>query len=381
MQHVRLHRSHTIRVQAACFVMLIALVPMARAQWRIQSSGTNASLRGIHAVDGEVAWASGSSGTVLRTQNGGQQWQTCPVPPGADKLDFRAVWAWDAEHAMVMSSGPGHQSRLYSTHDGCRSWRLVWTDPDPDGFWDSLQFDGSRFGAILGDPVHGSFTLFATYDGGGHWTRQKDACLQTTEPGQGAFAASNQSMTIYPISDRAPGEQARHQIWFGASAGWLYGLQLAPLQLVSSAGPAGCVHLKVLRASQGAASGIFALGFRDADHGVAVGGDYTKPRSSAGSAGYTNDGEMWSVADRPPSGYRSTVAWDPGEQMWIAAGPTGSDLSRDNGKTWTRLDQGNWNAISLPFAVGSDGRIARLISWGQLRAFYGTRGHHTPAGQ
>jgi hypothetical protein len=46
--------------------------------------------------------------------------------------------------------------------------------------------------------------------------------------------------------------------------------------------------------------------------------------------------------------------------MWIAVGTNGSDLSRDDGRTWQRLDDGKWNALSLPFVVGPEGRIARL---------------------
>ena len=32
----------------------------------------------------------------------------------------------------------------------------------------------------------------------------------------------------------------------------------------------------------------------------------------------------------------------------------------NDGKTWKPIDDGNWNALSLPFAVGPNGRIARL---------------------
>jgi len=46
--------------------------------------------------------------------------------------------------------------------------------------------------------------------------------------------------------------------------------------------------------------------------------------------------------------------------VWIAAGTNGSDISRDDGKTWQAVDDGNWNALSLPFVVGPKGRIARL---------------------
>lgn len=351
---------------------LSADVP-AHAQWQIERSGSTASLRGIHAVSANIAWASGTNGTVLRTLDGGQSWQPCGVPAGADKLDFRSVWAWDGDHAMAMSSGPGSESRLYSTHDGCRTWSLVFTNPDADGFWDALQFDSTRFGVVLGDPVHGSFAMFVTYDGGGQWTRQNNPCLRAMEPKQGAFAASNQSLAVVPIQDANSPQRtaANHQIWFGASGGWLYGFELAPLELIAAtegnSADNGCTHSQPLPLGAKESAGIFALAFHDDTYGVAVGGDYAQPQSGTNTAAFTTDGIHWHVAHHPPAGYRSTVAWNVTDASWIAAGPNGSDISRDNGNTWQPLDHGNWNAISLPFAVGPDGRIARLISWGQLR--------------
>jgi hypothetical protein len=344
----------------------------AHAQWQIERSGTNASLRGIHAVSADVAWASGTGGTVLRTLDGGQSWRPCAVPPTLEKSDFRSVWAWDADHAMVMSSGPGSESKLYSTHDGCRTWKLVFTNPDADGFWDALQFDGTRFGVILGDPVQGSFTMFVTYDGGGQWTRQVNPCLRTIDPKQGAFAASNQSLAIVPLQDaNSPaGTGVNHQIWFGTSGGWLYSFELAPLELISSGAADNaannCTHIRALPLGSKDSAGIFALTFHDKS-GVAVGGDYAQPQIGSNSAAFTPDSAQWHVALHPPAGYRSTVAWNSTDATWIAAGSTGSDVSRDNGNTWQPLDHANWNAISLPFAVGPDGRIGRLVSWGQLR--------------
>ena len=77
------------------------------AQWHLQPPHTNASLRGIHSIGNGVAWASGTDGTVLRTTDSGSNWQTCPIPPGAEKLDFRGVQAFDRNTAVVMSSGNG----------------------------------------------------------------------------------------------------------------------------------------------------------------------------------------------------------------------------------------------------------------------------------
>ncbi|HWK30458.1 MAG TPA: hypothetical protein VNR20_00090 [Terriglobales bacterium] len=84
----------------------------ALAQFAIQGAQTMADFRGVHALNDSVAWVSGTNGTVLRTQDGGVHWEKCAVPLDAEKLDFRAIWAWDAQRAEVMSAGPGE-------HHGC----------------------------------------------------------------------------------------------------------------------------------------------------------------------------------------------------------------------------------------------------------------------
>ncbi len=92
-----------------------------------------------------------------------------------------------------------------------------------------------------------------------------------------------------------------------------------------------------------------------------VGGDYTKPaKGTERSAWSTDFGQHWTASNTPPHGYRSTVQWSESLRLWITAGTNGSDISRDDGKTWQPLDNGNWNALSLPFIVGPNGRIARL---------------------
>src|SRR5580704_386958 len=134
------HRN-TSRITILLILLATLTTASSRAQFDIEDSHTTASLRGIHNVGGGVAWASGTNGTVLRTEDGGYLWQTCNIPPGAEKLDFRGVQAFDENTAIVMSSGPGDQSRLYKTTDGCQTWNLLFTNPDKEGFWDVLQFE------------------------------------------------------------------------------------------------------------------------------------------------------------------------------------------------------------------------------------------------
>ena len=99
--------------KAATILALLLIPPLTQAQWDIQDSHTTASLRGIANVGGGVAWASGTEGTVLRTEDGGYLWQTCATPPGAEKLDFRGIQAFDENTAIVMSSGKGEIGRAH----------------------------------------------------------------------------------------------------------------------------------------------------------------------------------------------------------------------------------------------------------------------------
>jgi hypothetical protein len=102
-------------------------------------------------------------------------------------------------------------------------------------------------------------------------------------------------------------------------------------------------------------------GFGENSRLIAVGGDYSKPDESAGTAVWSADGgDHWTASAKSPHGYRSSAQWSDPLRAWISIGTNGSDISRDDGKTWQPLDDGNWNALSLPFVVGPKGRIARL---------------------
>jgi photosystem II stability/assembly factor-like uncharacterized protein len=170
----------------------------ADAQWIIEQSPTTANLRGIHNFGAGIAWASGTQGTVVRTTNDGETWQECAIPPAAEKLDFRGVQALNATTAIVMSSGPGDHSRIYMTTDECRTWELVFTNPDaPQGFFDAILFepDNTLFGVVLGDPVAGKFAMFRTQDGGRTWTKFRNFERASANNGEAVFAASNSSVS------------------------------------------------------------------------------------------------------------------------------------------------------------------------------------------
>jgi photosystem II stability/assembly factor-like uncharacterized protein len=356
----------SMRILALASGFLLASLP-GIAQWQLQTSNTTADLRGIHSVGGGVAWASGTNGTVLRTEDGGYVWQNCSIPPGAEKLDFRGIQAFDANTAIVMSSGPGNLSRLYKTTDGCRTWKTVFTNPDKDGFWDAIVVN--RFGTdgyLLGDPVGGKFRFWISDDKGVTWqdyaetaNRERTAWkgLQSLA-NDGAFAASNSSLLV----------DERFAIGFVTG-----GPRGAHLFLSNDVNDPSLFHRLNLPLRKGSsATGAFSIECRDWDGLVTVGGDYLHPYDSSETAAYSKDGgEHWTPAHTMPHGYRSSVAYDEQDKLWITVGPNGTDISADDGKNWravhpdTALHEApdadrNWNAISLPYVVGPKGRIGRL---------------------
>ena len=106
-----------------------------------QTSGTDQLLIGVSPVDENTAWVSGTGGTFLRTEDGGDTWMV-GVVPGADSLQFRDVHALDTRTAWLLAAGTGDASRVYRTTDGGRSWTLQFTNQEPAGFYDWSGFLG-----------------------------------------------------------------------------------------------------------------------------------------------------------------------------------------------------------------------------------------------
>src|SRR5258706_13380686 len=90
------------------------LVTLAHGQWSPQVSNTTASLRGLSTPTANVAWASGTKGTFVRTTDGGQTWQSGAVA-GAEALDFRDVYAIDGNTAYLLAAGRGDHSPAFKT--------------------------------------------------------------------------------------------------------------------------------------------------------------------------------------------------------------------------------------------------------------------------
>ena len=323
--------------------------PGHRFTWQAQTSGVAARLRGVSAASEHVVWASGEKGTVLRTADGGATWTKLTVPDAA-ALDFRDVDAVSDSTAYLLSIGKGAASRIFKTTDAGAHWQTQFTNEDPGAFYDAMTFWDARRGLAISDSVDGSFVILTTRDGGATWTRVPARALPPALPNEGAFAGSGTNIAVAAGGHAwiGTGAAARSRVLRTADGGATWAIAETPLNASESAG-------------------IFSVAFRNPREGMTVGGDYRQERSAENVAAFSSDGGVTWKAIRGLGGFRSAVAPVPGTpRSWVAVGPTGADLSPDNGQSWVPIQGEGYHAFAFAprghagWGVGEGGRIAKL---------------------
>ena len=317
--------------------------------WHDTPTGSTASLRGLSAVSRNVAWASGSAGTVLRTLDRGATWQSVG-PPGTSTLQFRDIEAFGPSRAVIMSAGTGTDSRIYRTTDGGATWTLVFQNTDANAFYDCMTFFNKKVGLALSDPPDGvKFRILKTTDNGRTWNVVDPAGMPPALPGEAAFAASGQCIT----------SNHGRSAWFGTGAS-------TQARVFTSRNRGRTWSVSATPMNSGPTSGINALAFRSQQHGLAVGGDFAAPATSPNNFAATRDGgSTWALLTGAPTEYRSGATWVNGNTA-IAVGLTGSDFTRNKGRTWTGFDDGSLHTVDCAnpnacWASGANGRAAYLV--------------------
>jgi photosystem II stability/assembly factor-like uncharacterized protein len=314
-------------------------------RWALQTSGVTARLRGVSAVSERVVWASGANGTVLRTDDGGATWRTLAVPDAA-ALDFRDVDAVDERTAYILSIGNGDASRIYKTADAGATWTLQFRNEDPKAFFDAMAFRDANRGFAFSDSIDGRFVILRTADGGRQWSRIDPAALPAALPNEGAYAASGTNVAVLGA-----------HVWIATTAA----------RVLRSEDNGVSWRVAATPLATGPSAGIFSIAFRNASNGIVVGGDYKKEGEAAENMALTHDGGATWRAAAGLSGFRSAVAYVPSHPRTIVAvGPSGTDVSTDDGRTWRAVPGPGFHAMSFApgtgtaWAVGEKGVIGRL---------------------
>jgi photosystem II stability/assembly factor-like uncharacterized protein len=295
-----------------------------------------------------VAWASGANSTVLRTTDGGANWNKLSVT--TDALDFRDIDAIDDRTAYVLSIGNGPASRIYKTIDAGATWTLQFKNEDPKAFYDAMSFWDRNHGIVVGDSIDGHFCIMTTRNGGRTWTRVAATDLPSALENEGAFAASGTNIAVFGKSHAwiGTGAGAKARVLFTVDRGRTWKIAETPL-------------------SSGDSAGIFSIAFRDAKHGIVVGGDYKKENEAVDNLAETTDGGVTWTLVKGLTGFRSVVAYVPGEVgTLLAVGPSGADYSTDDGSTWMAIKGTGFDTLSfvrghaIAFAAGAHGSVGKL---------------------
>ena len=339
-------QNNTEKMIMKLFALVLLLSATVSAQWIKQTVDTTASFRGLSVVSEKVVWASGTGGTVIRTTDGGKTWKVMTVP-GAEKLDFRDVEAFDANTAYLLSIGNGDASRIYKTTDGGATWKLQFTNKVEKAFFDAIACWDKSNCIAMSDPVDGHYVLISTTDGGANWNHIVSNQMPAAKDGEAAFAASGTCLYIAPggaLFLVSGGSDAR--VFRSTDRGQSWSVASTPIR----------------KGTPG--SGIFSIAMDDDRYGVIVGGNYEKPNEAKDNFAFTTDGgKTWMLAPGL-TGYRSAVAYIEKKRI-IAVGTSGADLTTDGGETWKKIAGEDLNAVAAKgkkavWAVGPKGMVAKL---------------------
>lgn len=309
------------------------------------NSPVETSLRGISVLSEDLAWLSGAKGSIVRTVNGGKTWSLIP-PPDNDSLDFRSIYAFSANSAIIASAG--FPDRVYKTNNAGVSWNLVYENEDSAAFINSIAFKNENLGIIMGDQLKGRHLIFRTSNGGDSWTRIDSNDVPKPFAVENAFAASGSCIAISRSGRFFIGFGGENSRVFSSINGLMWKAKSTPMMH-------GC-----------SSCGIYSIASSGNGEIMAVGGDYTKPDSSHYPIVSLNDGKSWVRTTGRANGYRSVIDYSNKIDSWLSAGSNGIDLSYDHGVTWEKIGENNVNTLqfapnsSVAFLGTKDGELLKM---------------------
>ena len=341
--------------------LLLATSTVTNAQiWTEKATGfatPGRSLYTISIVDPNVIWANGFDNSVplspvnsikefTRSIDGGNTWTagaiTLDEDTGAD-LDISSITAVSPTTAWI-SAAPltgAVTGGIWQTTDSGLTWHkqtsALFSNTN-DSYTNFVHFWDANNGIAGGDPEGGEFEIYTTTDGGANWVRVPGANLPDPVPDisnpllNGEFGFFNRQFVLGDT------------IWFGTDTGRIYksidkGLNWTVTQSPST----NFVYDRIT--------------FSDANKGLLLIYDNTSPSLYDTSDG----GATWNPVTTTGMLATSDIAYIPGTSTVVsgnAANPTNSTFSKDDGKTWTIIDNNLHGMIvflndSFGFSSGS----------------------------
>lgn len=295
-------------------------VMMPRHIWRLENSGTSASLKSVSFPDKVHGWAVGAGGTIIVTRDGGRHWS--PQDSGVSGLLNSVCFADDTHGCAV-----GDDGVILVTGDG----GVTWASQSSGTGW-------SLKGVSFADALHGwavgvSGVLLRTTDGGQTWTQQSAGLGSAWLTGVSAVDASSAFISgagdaIYHTTDGGT-------TWTGVSNGtdhWQYAVAAADATHAWSVGGWGTIA----GTTDGGASWqpqppsdssfyLYAVTCSDCEHAWAV-GQWQQPGGQAIFCTATGGTRGWRDESCPTGAALNAVAAADEDRAW-AVGDGGTIIA------------------------------------------------------
>lgn len=308
---------------------------------------TSALIIGLQALNDSIIWASGTNATVLRSTDGGTNWEKFQYKQ-ADTLQFRDIHPISAQEAIVVSSGQGMASQILYFHTKS-GWTKTFQMEDSTGFLDAIQLWDNGQGLVYGDAIDSLAYILKTVDFGQSWKRIPTAPL--ANKGEGGFASSGSNIALAANGEAwiATGAGGSARVFYSADYGRSWQTAESPMMKGDAA---GITAIKAQNANIWITGGDLAISdsllsnlYRSADNG----------KNWVEISGHLTMGSFYGLA---VSAYENA-------EIILVCGPNGADLHLGDSNTWHNISNENiWTATFInpqtALMAGRDGKMFRL---------------------
>jgi len=132
-------------------------INVTHAQWIQQNSGTNQNLYDIEFINDKTGWAVGDAGVVVKTTNGGMNWDYVPNPSNKYNGTLFSIQPIDSNIIYFTSAG----DLIIKSTNGGSNWEVLHFCGNCNSSITGLHFMNKDTGWFLG-----TNKVFRTYDGG-----------------------------------------------------------------------------------------------------------------------------------------------------------------------------------------------------------------------
>lgn len=160
------------------FLLLFAFLSSTTAQtgWFLLQSGTEQHLHSIFFSDVQTGWAVGDSSIILKTDNGGNTWQSLTISRKVNegsRLQLRAVWGFGTQEILatgyVESDFASDTGIIVRSIDGGMTWNEVYSS-----YYSRIQqlhfiSETHGFASTVRSEFGQNQYLLETHDGGATW--------------------------------------------------------------------------------------------------------------------------------------------------------------------------------------------------------------------